>query len=68
MKISIFVKKITSVILVFLLNTAAIANEETRYDIVHKTNIYEIRFYSERLVVESVYNNDSNMITITINN
>ena len=60
MKISIFAKKITSVILGFLLNTAALANEEAKYDIVHKTNIYEIRFYSERLVVESVYNNDSN--------
>jgi len=60
MKISIFAKKITSVILSFLLNTAAIANEEAKYDIVHKTNIYEIRFYSERLVVESIYNNDSN--------
>ena len=44
MKISIFAKKITSVILSFLLNTAAIANEEAKYDIVHKTNIYEIRF------------------------
>ena len=60
MKISIFAKKITSVLLGFLLNTAAIANEEAKYDIVHKTNIYEIRFYSERLVVESVYNDDSN--------
>ena len=60
MKISIFAKKITSVIISFLLNTAAIANEEAKYDIVHKTNIYEIRFYSERLVVESIYNNDSN--------
>ena len=47
-------------ILAFLLNTTAIANEEAKYDVVHKTNIYEIRFYSERLVVESVYNNDSN--------
>ena len=60
MKINIFTKKITSVILGFLLNTSAIASEEAKYDLVHKTNIYEIRFYSERLVVESVYNNDSN--------
>ena len=60
MKINTFTKKTISVILGFLLNTAAIANEEAKYDIVYKTNIYEIRFYSERLVVESVYNNDSN--------
>ena len=60
MKINIFTKKITSVILGFLLNTSAIASEEAKYDLVHKTNIYEIRFYSERLVVESIYNNDSN--------
>ena len=59
MKISIFTKKIISVILGFLLNSAVIANEEAKYDTVHKTNIYEIRFYPERLVVESVYNNDS---------
>ena len=57
MKISIFTKKITIVIIGFLLNTAAIANEEAKYAVVHKTNIYEIRFYSERLVVESIYNN-----------
>ena len=60
MKINTFTKKTISVILGFLLNTAAIANEEAKYDVVHKTNIYEIRLYSERLVVESVYNNDGN--------
>ena len=34
------------------------ANEETKYDIIHKNDVYEIRFYSERLVVESINNND----------
>ena len=60
MKINIFIKKITCVILSFLLNTAVIANEEAKYDVLHKTNVYEIRFYSERLVAESIYNNDNN--------
>jgi len=59
MKISIFTKKLIIVILGFLLNTAAIANEEAKYDVVLKTSIYEIRFYTERLIVESIYNNDS---------
>ena len=52
-------KKLIIVILSFFLNTTAIANEEAAYNVVHKTNVYEIRFYSERLVVESIYNNDS---------
>ena len=59
MKIKIFTKRLIAVTLGVLLNTAAIGNEEAEYDLVHKTNIYEIRFYPERLVVESVYNSDS---------
>ena len=59
MKINIFIKRLIILILSLLLNTVAIANEEAEYDIVYKNNIYEIRFYSERLVVESIYNSDS---------
>tara|TARA_B110001452_G_scaffold257811_1_gene252354 strand:+ start:180 stop:761 length:582 start_codon:yes stop_codon:yes gene_type:complete len=59
MKINIFIKRLIILILSLLLNTNAIANEEAEYDIVYKNNIYEIRFYSERLVVESIYNSDS---------
>ena len=59
MKTNIFTNRLIIVILGFLLNTSAIANEEAEYNVVHKTNIYEIRFYSERLVVESIYNNGS---------
>ena len=59
MKIKIFTKRLIAVTLGVILNTAAIGNEEAEYDLVHKTNIYEIRFYPERLVVESVYNSDS---------
>ena len=56
MKINYFIKKLIILILSFLFNTAVIANEEAEYNIVHKTNAYEIRFYSERFVVESVHN------------
>jgi hypothetical protein len=59
MKINTFIKKLIIVILSFLLNTVSIANEEAEYNIVHKTSVYEIRFYSERLVVESIYNHSS---------
>ena len=59
MKTNIFTNRLIIVILSFLLNTSAIANEEAEYNVVHKTNIYEIRFYTERLEVESIYNNGS---------
>ena len=38
----------------------AMANEEAPYDIVHKTDIYEIRNYSDRLVVQVVNKVDNN--------
>ena len=59
MKINIFIKKLIILFLFFSFNTAVIANEEAEYNTVHKTSVYEIRFYSERLVVESVDNDDS---------
>ena len=57
MKISIFIKRLIILITTFLLNNNAIASEEAVYDVVYKNDIYEIRFYSERLVVESEFNN-----------
>ena len=36
------------------------ANEEARYDVVHKTKTYEIRHYSDRLIVEVINRNDNN--------
>mgnify|MGYP006085341721 CR=1 FL=1 len=59
MKIKIFTKRLIAVVLGILLNTAAIGNEETKYDVIYKNDIYEIRFYPKRLVVESVYSSDS---------
>ena len=59
MKINIFIKNLTIVILGFFLNTNVTADEEAKYNIVHKTDVYEIRFYSERLVVESKNNSEN---------
>ena len=36
------------------------ANEEAPYDIVYKTDIYEIRHYSDRLVVQVINRSDNN--------
>ena len=36
------------------------ANEEAQYDIVHKTDIYEIRHYSNRLVAQVINKGDNN--------
>ena len=38
----------------------AMANEEALYSIVHKTDIYEIRHYSDRLVVQAINRNEDN--------
>ena len=49
------------VYLIFLLPYSIVmANEEAPYDIVHKTNIYEIRHYSDRLVAQVNNNGDNN--------
>jgi len=34
------------------------ASEEAKYDVVHKADLYEVRFYSERLIVESINDGD----------
>ena len=38
----------------------AMANEEAPYSVVHKTDIYEIRHYSDRLVVQAINRNEDN--------
>ena len=40
--------------------SVTMANEEAQYDVVHKTDIYEIRNYSDRLVVQVVNKVDNN--------
>ena len=57
----LFLTIIFSVYLVFLFPySVAMANEEAQYDVVHKTDIYEIRNYSDRLVVQVVNKVDNN--------
>ena len=57
----LFLTIIFSVYLVFLFPySVTMANEEAQYDVVHKTDIYEIRNYSDRLVVQVVNKVDNN--------
>ena len=57
----LFLTIIFSVYLVFLFPYSVVmANEEAQYDVVHKTDIYEIRNYSDRLVVQVVNKVDNN--------
>ena len=49
------------VYLFFLLPySITMANEEATYDIVHETEVYEIRYYSDRLVVQVINSSDDN--------
>jgi hypothetical protein len=55
-------KNLKILVLVLLLSTnTTMASEEVKFDIVHKTEIYEIRKYSERLVAQAI--NDKNNTT-----
>ena len=36
------------------------ASEEASYEVVHKTNIYEVRYYSERLIVQVINKGNNN--------
>ncbi len=44
----------------FLPYSLTMANEEAPYDVVHKTDLYEIRHYSDRLVVQVINNASDN--------
>ena len=57
----LFLTIIFSVYLIFLFPYSIImANEEAPYNIVHKTDVYEIRHYSDRLVVQVINKEDNN--------
>ena len=43
----------------FLSTNTTMATEEVKFDIIHKNEIYEIRKYSERLVVQAINDKDS---------
>ena len=40
--------------------SVTMANEEAQYDVVHKTDIYEIRHYSDRLIARVINKGDNN--------
>ena len=44
----------------FLPYSFSMAYEEAPYDVVHESEIYEIRYYQDRLVVEVVSRNEDN--------
>ena len=55
-------KKLLGILVLGLLlsTNTAMASEEVKFDIVHKTETYEIRKYSERLAAETINNKDNN--------
>ena len=58
-KISLLISFI--VYLIFLIPySISMANEEAPYDVVHKTDIYEVRYYSDRLIVQVTNKEDNN--------
>ena len=62
MPMSKFMKKFIFTFLVsvlFLSTNTSMATEEVKFDIVHENEIYEIRKYSDRLVVQAINNKDS---------
>ena len=44
----------------FMPYSITMANEEASYDIVHETEVYEIRYYSDRFVVQVINSSDDN--------
>ena len=43
----------------FLSTNTTMATEEVKFDIVHENEVYEVRKYSERLVAQAAYDEDS---------
>ena len=43
----------------FLPYSISMASEEASYEVVHKTNIYEVRYYNDRLAVQASYTNQN---------
>jgi len=55
-------QKIIFIVYIFFLlpYSTTMANEEASYDVVHKTDIYEVRYYSDRLVAQVKNKGDNN--------
>ena len=59
MKLKIFISFVVY-LLSLSLYSISMASEEAQYDVVHKNEIYEVRYYSDRLVVQVMNKNDNN--------
>ena len=55
-------QKIIFIVYIFFLlpYSNTMANEEASYDVVHKTDVYEVRYYSDRLVAQVTNKGDNN--------
>ena len=55
-------QKIIFIVYIFFLlpYSNTMANEEASYDVVHKTDVYEVRYYSDRLVAQVINKGDNN--------
>ena len=55
-------QKIIFIVYIFFLlpYSTTMANEEASYDVIHKTDIYEVRYYSDRLVAQVTNKGDNN--------
>ena len=47
-------------VIAIFLTTTLYAYEESSYDVVYESDLYEVRFYEERLVVQTSYGNEDN--------
>ncbi len=57
LKLNIFPKLIVLFISIFLISNV-MAYEEPQYTVIKKNNVYEIRYYKDRLAVQTTYNSD----------
>jgi hypothetical protein len=46
-------------VVIFLISEGAMAYEELNYEIIYQSESYEIRFYDERLVIQTKYTNEN---------
>ena len=57
LKLNIFPKLIVLFISIFLISNV-MAYEEPQYTVIKKNSVYEIRYYKDRLAVQTTYNSD----------
>ena len=55
----IIVFKLNFFLIILFTHSQAMAYEEPSYNIVHQTDVYEIRYYLDRLAVQANYTNQN---------